>query len=62
MLAEKRHLLWLVGLLSLVLSGLLQRFAGHVVSVDLVSSGLLALSVVASGVASLSSGLSNGGR
>jgi hypothetical protein len=60
MLAEKRSLLWLVGLLCLVLSGLLQRFGGHVMAVDLLSSGLLGLSVLASGIASLSRGMSNG--
>ncbi len=62
MLAQKRSLLWIVGLLCLVLSGLLVRFGGHISGVDLLSSCLLAASVVASGIASLAGGASGGDR
>ncbi len=62
MLAQKRSLLWIVGLLCLVLSGVLGRFAGHVEGVDLLSSVLLGASVVASGIASFAGGESGGSR
>ncbi len=62
MLAQKRSLLWIVGLLCLVLSGLLVRFGGHVDGADLLSGCLLGASVVASGIASLAGGAPGGGR